>query len=231
MSSTKITNKIRWLGLGLVLAMLLLMNAIHVGAAMDSGLFQTLMRNQYGTQRLLVAQRWQQLLASLSAQPETRKVQLVNQFFATQVRYRTDQLLYKQQDYWATPLETLGQGLGDCEDYAIAKYASLRMLGIADNKLRLIYVKAQIGGPRSQKFQAHMVLGYYSTPSSQPIILDSLTSAILPAAKRTDLYPVFSFNSEGLWTATSTHSVADPRARLSRWHSVLKKMEQQGVRW
>ncbi|WP_350563201.1 transglutaminase-like cysteine peptidase, partial [Psychrobacter sp. CAL346-MNA-CIBAN-0220] len=91
----------------------------------------------------------------------------VNDFFARNLRYQTDILLWKQNDYWATPLETLGRGLGDCEDYAIAKYISLRALGVSDDKLRLIYVKAKIAG--TNKTQAHMVLGYFATPNAQPL--------------------------------------------------------------
>ncbi|WP_237707120.1 transglutaminase-like cysteine peptidase [Pseudoalteromonas sp. BSi20652] len=53
-------------------------------------------------------------------------------------------MLWKQNDYWTTPLETLGRGLGDCEDYAIAKYISLRALGVIDDKLRLIYEKQKL---------------------------------------------------------------------------------------
>lgn len=205
--------------------------AVSIAVELDSGTFLRLLSQQYPAPRQDVGKNWVRFIATNEQQSESRKVQLVNQFFAQNTRYRTDDLLYKQQDYWATPLETIGLGLGDCEDYAIAKYATLRLLGVSDNKLRLIYVKAQIGGPRSRNFQAHMVLGYYPHIGAEPIILDSLTSAILPASKRSDLSPVFSFNSDGLWTARSTTSVADPKARLSRWESVLKRMKQQGVVW
>ena len=61
--------------------------------------------------------------------PEQQQILIVNNFFARNLRYQTDIQLWKQNDYWATPLETLGRGFGDCEDYAIAKYISLRALG------------------------------------------------------------------------------------------------------
>ena len=47
-----------------------------------------------------------------------------------------------QVDYWETPVEALWKGAGDCEDYAIAKYFSLRHLGVSSDKLRITYVKA-----------------------------------------------------------------------------------------
>ena len=169
------------------------------------------------------------MLVQTQNKPEQQQILIVNDFFARNLRYQTDILLWKQNDYWATPLETLGRGLGDCEDYAIAKYISLRALGVSDDKLRLIYVKAKIAG--TNKTQAHMVLGYFATPNAQPLILDSLITKVLPAAKRVDLSPVFSFNSQGLWANNSTKSVASPTARLSRWRKILEQTTQEGVMW
>lgn len=180
-----------------------------------------------GQQRL---RAWQQSLVALQAATEREKIHTVNAFFHQHIGYRTDELLYSQKDYWATPLELLGQGFGDCEDWAIAKYISLRNAGIADEKLRLIYVRARIGGPQSSLSEAHMVLGYYATPDAQPLILDSLISQVLPASERSDLTPVFSFNSAGLWAGQGAQKAnASPTARLSRWRSVLARMQAEGV--
>lgn len=192
-------------------------------------MFIELMGKKYGADRADVARNWQSMLIQAQNKPENQQILMVNDFFARNLRYQTDILLWKQSDYWATPLETLGRGLGDCEDYAIAKYVSLRALGVSDDKLRLIYVKAKIAG--TNKTQAHMVLGYFTTPNAQPLILDSLIIKVLPAAKRVDLSPVFSFNSQGLWANNSTKSVASPTARLSRWRKVLEQTTQEGVMW
>jgi predicted transglutaminase-like cysteine proteinase len=50
--------------------------------------------------------------------------------FLNDWRYKPDDQNYGQRDYWATPLEFLRRS-GDCEDYAIAKYVTLRELGFA----------------------------------------------------------------------------------------------------
>lgn len=42
--------------------------------------------------------------------------------------------------------------------------------------------------------EAHMVLTYFETPSSEPLVLDNLRKTIQPASKRDDLIPVFNFN-------------------------------------
>lgn len=181
-------------------------------------------------ERVEVVQRWQALLNELETESTREQLLQVNDFFHRNVRYMIDEELYGVEDYWATPLETLGHGLGDCEDWAIAKYVSLRRLGIPDQKLRLIYVRAQIGGPRSPLSQAHMVLGYYETPNAEPLILDSLISNVMPASQRTDLSPVFSFNADGLWMGEGTARAAgSPTARLSHWRNVLDRMQQEGI--
>ncbi|MEE4295989.1 MAG: transglutaminase-like cysteine peptidase [Wenzhouxiangella sp.] len=198
--------------------------------SIDFPVFEQQMGVRFGPDRVAVAERWRTLLEDLSEQPALEQSVRVNDFFHRTIRYRTDQQLYRQEDYWASPLETLGNGLGDCEDWAIAKYITLRYLGVSDDQLRLIYVRARLGGARSPITQAHMVLGYYPSPDEEPIILDSLISSVLPASERTDLSPVFSFNSRGLWVGQgSAPAAGTPTARLSLWRDVIARMQQEGI--
>ncbi len=158
---------------------------------------------------------------------ERGQLQAINEFFNRHVLFRDDTEVWGQIDYWASPLETLHKGRGDCEDYAVAKYFSLLALGMPTSKLRLVYVRAQIGGPQGL-VQAHMVLAYYAAPGAEPMILDNLITELRPASRRPDLVPVFSFNSEGLWQGVGTQSAGDPTARLSRWREVLAKARSEG---
>ncbi|MCP1416126.1 putative transglutaminase-like cysteine proteinase [Pseudomonas laurylsulfativorans] len=166
---------------------------------------------------------WQYLLASQKQIGESEQLNVVNRFFNKQLRYVEDIDLWREVDYWETPIEALWKGAGDCEDYAIAKYFSLRHLGVASEKLRITYVKALTQN------RAHMVLTYYSSPETEPLVLDSLIDAIKPASQRKDLLPVYSFNAEGLWLpgAKGNKKVGDTK-RLSRWQDVLKKMQAEG---
>ena len=125
--------------------------------------------------------------------------------------------------------ETIGLGAGDCEDFSIAKYASLKALGLPVSQMRLIYVRARVGDPSRGIVQAHMVLGFYATPTAEPLILDNLVGDIRPASQRPDLYPVFSFNGEGLWVGGAASSSADPTMRLSRWRDLLARMRDDGL--
>ncbi len=198
-----------------------------VSADVDPHKMQQVMQARYGNDGIVLLDAWNRMLNSASSAPVEEKLLQVNQFFNRNIRYTEDIVLWKKSDYWATPVELMGVRAGDCEDYTIAKYLSLLQLGIANEQLRLIYVKAQIGGSQSKTFQAHMVLGYYPTPDAIPLILDSLINTIEPANKRPDLRPVFSFNSEGLWVGNQS-TQADPTARLSRWRDLLARVNEEG---
>lgn len=163
---------------------------------------------------------------SASMSDEAR-LDTVNQFFNRRIFFREDVEVWGQVDYWASPLETLARGQGDCEDYAIAKYFSLLAAGVQPAKLRLVYVRAVLGPPASPPV-AHMVLAYYPTQGAEPLILDNLVAEVLPSSRRRDLTPVFSFNTEGLWQGTQGSEAGDPLARLSRWREVVAKAREQG---
>ena len=181
----------------------------------------------HGPNALSGVRALQPLLAALVGQDEMQRLATLNEFFNRRIVFTTDTDAWGQTDYWASPLETLGKGRGDCEDYVIAKYFGLMASGVPAAKLRLVYVRATVGGPGGA-VQAHMVLAYYSAPGAEPLILDNLIGEIRPASRRPDLEPVFSFNSEGLWQGVGAQSAGDPLARLSRWREVLAKARAEG---
>lgn len=152
------------------------------------------------------------------------KLALVNGFFNSRVSYAEDQDVWGQIDYWASPLETLEKGRGDCEDYAIAKYFSLLAAGVPGEQLRMVYVRAQFQG----RSVAHMVLAHYASAEAEPSILDNLQTEVKPASARRDLQPVFSFNAEGLWSGVGSTSAGNPVARLSQWRDLLAKARAEG---
>ncbi|HLO94843.1 MAG TPA: hypothetical protein VK195_11035, partial [Burkholderiaceae bacterium] len=100
----------------------------------------------------------------------------------------------------------------------------LLALGLEPAQLRLVYVRALLDG----RPQAHMVLAYYAQPQSEPLILDNLQTQVRPASARGDLSPVFSFNSEGLWTGVAGAPAGNPTVRLSQWRDALGKARAEG---
>lgn len=170
--------------------------------------------NKFSRQRVA---DWQLLMDSSTHLPDREKLERVNNFFNGNVQFISDQSLWKKKDYWATPIEMLSIGGGDCEDYAVGKYFTLKRLGIDEDKLRLTYVKAiELG-------QAHMVLTYFESKRAIPLVLDNLIIDIKPANQRQDLVPVYSFNGQGLWLAKRSGNgqrVGDA-SRLSLWEDLI----------
>lgn len=164
------------------------------------------------------------LIERSSTQEEARRLTAVNNFFNQHVAYKDDQTVWGVPDYWASPLESLEKRAGDCEDYAIGKYFALASSGVPVSKLRMVYVRARLSG----QSVAHMVLAYYSEPGAEPQILDNLRPEVLPASRRPDLTPVFSFNTEGLWQGVGQTPNGDPLARLSVWRELVDKVKAEG---
>ena len=173
---------------------------------------------------------WQKLLSDVKPMRTMDKLYRINEFFNRRIQFGNDQEIWGQGDYWATLLETLAKGKGDCEDFTIAKYFTLLNADIPDEQLRLVYVKAKIGGMASNVTQAHMVLAYYATPDADPLILDNLITDLRLGPQRPDLQPVFSFNSQGIWQGASGTAAAGSGGpgRLSRWEDLLKRARAEG---
>ena len=166
----------------------------------------------------------QQMLDSVKNTSDLEKLNAVNIFF-NKVKYSSDIKVYNRRDYWATPWEFLGKDRGDCEDYVISKYFALRYLGIESKKLFFTYVK-------SVKFKsAHMVLTYFKTPRSEPLILDNNNYKIFPASKRKDLIPIYNFNGESLYRASTTGTGKKIKNKRShkKWDELKLNMKRKKI--
>ena len=164
------------------------------------------------------------LLTELQGSDTQQQLIEINRFF-NQFEYREDIDLWGKKDYWATPEEFLGTQQGDCEDFVIAKYFALRKLGVADGSLYLTYVKAL------KQNVAHMVLSYFETPGSIPLILDNYNPAILKGNKRTDLLPVYSFNARSLFLTNASaglgQSLPTDKIKNSKWTKLLADIRKE----
>jgi predicted transglutaminase-like cysteine proteinase len=209
------------------LAALSLHASLYAGAAtIRFDRLAMLAEDRYGAGGLALVREWEDFINASRNLPTREQLIATNDFFNTRVRWNTDQNIFGQEDHWATPLETLGRLEADCEDFSIAKYATLLALGVPPESLRLVYVKLRYGGGASQ---AHMVLAWYETATAVPLILGNFNTRVLRADERGDLTPVFSFNADELWiSGTAAASSARPQARISRWRGVLDRMADEG---
>ena len=195
---------------------------LHANSPIDifpPGLFDRV-EKEYDADARERVEQWQSLVLDEQDSTEKNKIHSVNRFF-NRIRFVDDIRVWGQKDYWATPVEFLGKNAGDCEDFTIAKYFTLRALGVPSEKLRLMYVRAL------RIKQSHMVLAYFETPDAMPLILDNINKKILPANYRKDLQPIYSFNGDGLWAAK-----AQGRGRKlknkgghSSWKNLMNRIE------
>lgn len=209
-----------------VLLLGLMAGALAGYAALNASALQQQLVDRFGPARVPLLNDWLQTVSEVKKAKESAKLEQINDFINHRISFESDQTVWNQSDYWATPLEIIGQGAGDCEDFSIIKLISLRMAGVASNKLRLVYVKATLTTPAGKFQQAHMILAYYPTPTAEPLLLDNLNPRILPASKRSDLQPVFSFNNEGIFAgvAGTEKAAAGGIGRLSRWEDAWQRI-------
>lgn len=159
----------------------------------------------------------QETLDSVKTKGDLEKLEAVNNFF-NEVRYGSDMKVYGKNDYWATPWEFLGNDKGDCEDYVISKYFALRYLEVDYKKLFFTYV-------RSTNFkEPHMVLTYFETPKSEPLILDNNNRKIFPASQRKDLTPIYNFNGDMLDEADKNNEKSH-----KKWDELKLNMQRKKI--
>ncbi len=124
------------------------------------------------------ARAWRELLQDLRGRPLDVQLAAVNRF-ANELPYRTDPEVWRVSDYWATPFEFFRRS-GDCEDYAIAKYVSLRLLGVPADSMRLIVLQDL------RRDMPHAVLAV--GVGSGEVLLDNLAERPQPAALTRSYY-------------------------------------------
>jgi predicted transglutaminase-like cysteine proteinase len=209
-------------------SLLILLTLLPIAYAYDKGVLDKIIEaaaNDYGKKAVERLKSWCKMMETNMDKEESQKLTAVNDFVNSLER-ESDMDNYGQEDYWATPLELLGRNCGDCEDFSIAKYFSLTMMGVPVEKLRISYVTAL------ELQEAHIVLAYYKTPGSEPLILDILKPEIFLASLRPDLKPIYSFNGEFIWMSKGEEKelkVGMPKmiGRFEKWGDLQSKMQHE----
>ncbi len=210
--------------LKIILLLVLCVNVVYANKPyVDAELLQRITKKYhiYAKKRFLYLQS---TLDDVKNKSDLQKLKAVNNFY-NDVEYAPDIKVYNKKDYWATPWEFLGKDKGDCEDYVISKYFALLYLGIDSKKLFFTYV-------RSTKFKApHMVLTYFKTPRSEPLILDNNNRKIFPASKRKDLIPIYNFNGESLYRAAKSGAGKKIKQTKShkKWDELKLNMQRKKI--
>ena len=211
-----------------VMLIVISMSVIYA-ANYDFSKLKNLANQRYGQEAQQNVQELQLLIQNSQTATDAEKLKKINDFFNQKIHFMDDFEVWGKSDYWATPLESIGRHAGDCEDFTIAKYIFLKALNVDNNRMRLTYVRAYIANDGRYTMVAHMVLSYYATPQSEPLILDNLIPDIMPASSRKDLSPIFSFNDKGLWVGSSSNPKTESQSNLSRWRDVLSRIKADGI--
>ena len=137
--------------------------------------------------RMLLA--WEAMISAQADQPPMNQLRAVNRF-ANQWSPKADIDNYHMEDFWTSPLTFLRHS-GDCEDYAILKYVSLKRLGFDVEDLRIVVVQDTL------REAAHAVLAAHV--DGEVFILDNLFLAVLPQSKVWQYVPHYSVNERARW--------------------------------
>ena len=124
-----------------------------------------------------------------------------------------DELVWGEEDYWATPKEFYAKGAGDCEDYAISKYFALREAGVPAKDLKLANILIDDGETN------HMILVY-----KEKFVLDNIVSRVTPINEYLDFKMVYKFNETGVYFNSLSGKVST--GYIPKWQNVLNKMKE-----
>jgi len=138
--------------------------------------------------------RWQELVAKLEGKDLRSQLKAVNRHM-NDVRYIVDPRNWGVPDYWATPAQFLERD-GDCEDYAIAKYLTLKRLGVPVDRMRIVVVQD------NNLRVAHAVLAVYD--GDEILILDNQISRVVSHTRIRHYQPIFSINENAWWMHLET---------------------------
>lgn len=139
---------------------------------------------------------WKANLESMRGLPIDEMASRVNDM-ANKVRYISDSKNWGKSDYWETPVEFFTRG-GDCEDFAITKYTSLRALGVPDDRMRIAIVKDL------EKNVPHAVLIVYGDRGTY--VLDNQIKQMRSQDSISHYKPIFSINRTAWWLHTPTRN-------------------------
>ncbi len=134
--------------------------------------------------------RWRKFLETLRGHDAPAQLRAVNAYF-NKLPYRADLENYGAEDYWATPRELFARG-GDCEDYAIAKYLSLRALGWPAERLRVAVVHD------NARDLVHAALIAYH--GGNAFVLDIEIAEVTDHRAIARYAPIFSISENGWWS-------------------------------
>jgi predicted transglutaminase-like cysteine proteinase len=139
--------------------------------------------------------RFVSIVKDAKARQGRARLELVNRRVNETIRYTSDIVQWSAPDVWSAPLDvnnkgSFNTGIGDCEDYAIAKYVALREAGVSAGDLRLLLVRDRPVG------LDHAVLA--ARQDGHWLILDNRWARLIDDTDAKQFLPLFALNDDGV---------------------------------
>ena len=132
---------------------------------------------------------WKRFLNEVKGADKMTQLERVNDYM-NRAPYIVDPVNYGVPDYWATPQQFFVKD-GDCEDYAIAKYLSLRALGWPTDKMRIVVLMD------NNLRIPHAVLVVYH--EGKTLVLDNQIRQVVTDNRIRHYRPIYSINEHAWW--------------------------------
>lgn len=143
-----------------------------------------------------VFKAWMTQFDGVRAGSDDDKLKAVNARVEKNIMYEGDDATYQSDDFWATPVETILNRQGDCEDLAIVRFYTLLALGVAPEKVFVAIVDSSGGNP-----------GGHAPLIFDGAVSESYAKAKTPTPKGDEQPPragytlYYAMNMQGIWRA------------------------------
>ncbi len=140
----------------------------------------------------LAMRGWDYIVSKARTMRKGYQLSYINRTINRLITYRDDRYVWKTAEYWASPQETLAKKAGDCEDFAILKYCSLREVGFKDANMRIVVLKDRAAS------RYHAVLAAYY--NDDWLILDNRFSRVRLQRDLLQYQQLYSLNDQAQWS-------------------------------
>jgi predicted transglutaminase-like cysteine proteinase len=117
------------------------------------------------------------------------RVGLINRAVNLAIAPMSDEAQWGVDDRWSPPFETLQTHRGDCEDYAIVKYAALLEAGLSRDDMKIVILRNFV------RNEDHAVLA--ARVDGEWLILDDRNLTLVPDTEMLGAHPVFALDHDG----------------------------------
>ncbi|WP_315921966.1 transglutaminase-like cysteine peptidase [Mesorhizobium sp. SP-1A] len=159
-----------------------------------------------------IAANLAQVIRDARQMPLVRKLTAINQSVNMLIAYKSDMENYGELDFWASPMQTLEHGSGDCEDYVILKVSALAAGGVPTNTMSMVVLM----DVERQVFHAVLVV----TARDGNYILDNMSDDVVLDRKITDYLPLYSLSEDRYWLHGRERNdgrIAAPGAKIAEF--------------